>query len=51
LNYSLPHTLSITIHQAANLKQTHPQRPPSAVVKVGLPGMEKVHVTEVGTEE
>ncbi|XP_067930508.1 synaptotagmin-1-like [Watersipora subatra] len=51
LNYTLPQTLSITVHQASRLKLTRERKPPSALVKVGIPGIEQSEATQVVPNE
>ena len=47
LSYSLPQTLSVTVLQANNLKVNPVTEKCCPVVKVGIPGVGEVFVTQV----
>lgn len=47
LEYTLPQTLAVTVKAATNLKMNYQRKPPNPMVKVGIPGIEQISVTQV----
>ena len=47
LEYTLPQTLTVSVKAANNLRMNYQKKAPNPVVKVGIPGIEQISVTEV----